>query len=437
MQELVPQNKKQVLKNKKNSCSKNTQILPSSMILQAHLISNEKGCAPFWNKQCLALQSTLWLPHKTVLLGQDSKLSEKSSNYQVEQSNYWKKTLIQKSISTQPNSSVLSLPSVIAITENSPPTSVKIVATKKIRIYPNNLNAYKQALSLYRRSYNIATSHYIENTYKDKNLRMEVKSIVNQESIENNTIYNSLIVDPAVLDSQRTFSTVIKNNTKNKGNKSGFSSMSFKSRKGVKHSFKIDRLPVDGMPFKRALGKIHITEDIPQEAIGKTAIITCDKNRWFLNVQQHIIAKPEIQGQVKCVAIDQGVRTFATTFSEENVSIIGEDFAKNKLFPLMKKVDNLISRKQKIFNQFKDIKWIELPQWAKDKITYCEKEITKLKCKKEDIINDLHHKFAYYLVTNFDCIFLPTFETKQMVKRKGKVRTIRRNTARQMLDLGY
>lgn len=49
----------------------------------------------------------------------------------------------------------------------------------------------------------------------------------------------------------------------------------------------------------------------------------------------------------------------------------------------------------------------------------------------------MHHKFAYYLVSNFDCIFLPTFETKSMVKRKGKTRTIRRNTARQMLDLGH
>jgi len=266
---------------------------------------------------------------------------------------------------------------------------------------------------------------------------MDVKSIVKLESIENKTIYNSLIADNGVLESKKTFSVVCDKNKKNKGNSKGFSSMSFKSRKGTKHSFKIDRLPKHGMPFKRVLGNITITENIPEEAIGKTAIITCDKNRWFLNVQQHIITKPEIQGKVNCVTVDPGVRTFATTFSSENVAIIGDEFAKNKLFPIMKEVDALISKKQKIKNQFPELKWNKLPQWARDNMTHCDNKINILKCKKEDIVSDLHHKFAYYLVDNFDCIFLPTFETKQMVRRKEKTRTIRRNTARQMLDLGH
>ncbi len=266
---------------------------------------------------------------------------------------------------------------------------------------------------------------------------MDVKSKVNQESIDNNTIYNALIVEPAVLESRQTFSTVIKNNTSNKGNKGGFSSMSFKSKKGARHSFKIDRLPKDGMPFKRALGKATVTEKIPEEAKNKTATITCDKNRWFINVQQHIIVKSEIQGKVKCVSVDQGVRTFATTFSENEVAIVGENFAKTKLFPLMNKVDKLIGEKQKLLNLFPEESFKNLPQWTKNRIVHCDKEITKLKCKKEDLVSDLHHKFAYYLVSNFDCVFLPHFETKQMVKRKGKVRTIRRNTARQMLDLGH
>jgi putative transposase len=437
MEELVQQNKKQVLLHNKNVCSNNIQTQPSSLILQVPLILNEKGCVPFWNKQCQALQSTLWLPHKIVSQDRALKSSEKLLNYQVEQSNYWSKILAPKKSLTQQNLLDLSLPSVIAITENALLKSAKIIATKKIRIYPKNIQSYKEALSLYRRSYNIATSHYIENTYKNKNLRMDTKSIVKQESIDNDTVYNSLIADNGVLESKTTFNAVIKKNKGNKGNKGGFSSMSFKNRKGSKHSFKIDRLPKHGMPFKKDLGEIIITEKIPEEAKGKTAIITCDKNRWFLNVQQHIIIKPEIQGKVNCVAIDQGVRTFATTFSKDKVAIIGEDFAKTKLFPLMKKVDQLISHKQKILNQFVKIKWLDLPQWAKDRMNYCDKNINKLKCKKEDLITDLHHKFAYYLVNNFDCVFLPTFETKQMVKRKSKIRTIRRNTARQMLDLGH
>jgi len=112
MEELVLQNKKQVLLSNKNFCLNNSKNKPSSLILQTNLISKEKGCVPFWNKQCLELQSTFWLPHNTVSQG-------RNSNYQVEQSNYWKKIIIPKKTSTQPNLLDSSLPSVIAITENA------------------------------------------------------------------------------------------------------------------------------------------------------------------------------------------------------------------------------------------------------------------------------------------------------------------------------
>ncbi|MDD1416794.1 transposase [Dolichospermum sp. ST_con] len=285
-------------------------------------------------------------------------------------------------------------------------------------------------------------SHYINDTYKDeegklKNLRPEIRDITKKECEENKTIYSSNIVDNAVLHAKQTFNSVCDKNKKNKGNKNGFAKLKYKSKKGTTHSFKIDRLPVSGYPYSTILGKAHITEKIPQEAYDKTCVITGDKKRWYINVQQHTIIKSEIQGQVKCVSVDQGVRTFATTYSPHEVAFIGEDFAKTKLFPLMKEVDQFISQKQKLLNQFKNVKFNDLPQWTRDRVVCIEKQINKIKCRKEDLVSDLYHKFANYLLSNFDCIFLPHFETRQMVKRQGKVRTIRRNTARQMLDLGH
>ena len=49
--------------------------------------------------------------------------------------------------------------------------------------------------------------------------------------------------------------------------------------------------------------------------------------------------------------------------------------------------------------------------------------------------HELHKKIAHFLVTNFDIILLPTFETKQMTKRGG--RKLRSRTARQMLTLSH
>jgi putative transposase len=155
-------------------------------------------------------------------------------------------------------------------------------------------------------------------------------------------------------------------------------------------------------------------------------------------VQQHIELNTEIQGEVKGVGVDQGVRTFATCFSEDDALIVGDNFAKEKLFPLMKRVDTLIGQKQKILNTQKGIKFQDMPQWARDRLIHFNNEINRLKCKKDDLILDLHNRLAYELITHYDVIFLPSFETKGMVRRKDKkIRTIRRNTCRQMLDLNH
>ena len=137
-----------------------------------------------------------------------------------------------------------------------------------------------------------------------------------------------------------------------------------------------------------------------------------------------------IQGDVKCVAIDPGVRTFATCYSDKEVIIAGDDFAKEKLFPLMKRVDRLLSKRKLIENTKK----IE-EQWYQEKIRGIDRKIDRLKSKKDDLLLDLHNRLAYDLVQKYDVIFLPTFETKKMSKRQG--RRIRRRTTREMLSLGH
>jgi len=311
------------------------------------------------------------------------------------------------------------------------------IAVKKIRFYPQNEEKYIQALQLYRRAYNIAVSHYLSGTDKDeegkfKNLRPKIKEQCKKEQEEKNHIYNSIIVDNAVLSALKTFKIIMKRNRQKKGEKNGFSKLNFKSRKGDIHSFSMDRLPKNLFPASRVLGKIFLTEKIPNEAIDKSIIVTYNKGRWFLQVQQYIKTQSEIQGDVKVIAIDQGVRTFATCYSQSEVIIAGDNFAKEKLFPLMKKVDKLISQKTKLLN----LKLEEEPQWFRDRLKYLDKKIYKFKNNKDDIISDLHNRLAYELVSNYDVIFLPTFETKKMTSKKGE-RKIRRVTARQMLDLNH
>ncbi len=311
----------------------------------------------------------------------------------------------------------------------------RITASKKIRFYPENSTAYHQALTLYRRAYNLAIECYINDKYlnedgKFKNLRPQIKEQCKAEQEESKSIYNSIIVDNGVLQALTTFKAIMAKNKRLKGSKTGFASLRFKSRKGAKHSFSIDRMPKGLNPAVKALGKIHLTETVPQEAINKSCIITYDKGRWFIQVQQHIDISAEIQGDVKCVAIDLGVRTFATCYSDSEVIIAGDNFSKEVLFPLMKRVDKLLGERKLIENTKRDEE-----QWYQDKIRGIDKKIDRLKSKKDDLLLDLHNRLAYELVQKYDVIFLPTFETQKMSRKQG--RRIRRRTAREMLSLGH
>ncbi|MEZ9709412.1 RNA-guided endonuclease InsQ/TnpB family protein [Vibrio breoganii] len=318
----------------------------------------------------------------------------------------------------------------------------KVVATKKIRFYPENKQGYEEALALYRRSYNIAVE--LINNGKDFvdgkkfDIRPQIRSQVAAEQEENGRIYNNELPNEAVREATDKLKAVIKKNKSlaKQGAKSGYASLGFKSRKGVVHTFNFPKFPKGKNIAIKALGRVTLTEELPAECFMKACKVTRDKGRWFLQVQQLIDIKPEIQGDVNVVAIDPGVRTFATAFSPNEALVIGDGFAQEKLFPLMKKVDNLISMEQKIINKVRGLEGE--PQWAKERLIHLEREINRLKCRKDDLITDLHNRTAFELVNRYDVIFLPTFETKGMVRRKGsKVRTIRRNTCRQMLDLNH
>jgi transposase len=439
MQELAQASKSRVSTRKSISCSNGILTQNLSVTLPVLSTLNERGCKPFWNQQCSDIQSTLWLPQKTDSQGQVLNSSNGLLNYQVAESKSWMTRITPLNRSTPLNLSVLLPRSAIAITENDPLKGAKIVASKKIRFYPDNESAYFDALALYRRSYNLAVERFRNDDYKDENgkfinMRPAIKAQVEQEQKEAGRAYNSIVSDNGTLAAATTFKAVCSNNKELKGAKSGFSEIGFKSRKGSRHSFSIDRLPKGLNPCVKALGKIHLTESVPSEAIGKSCIITCDKGRWFIQVQQLIELQTEIQGEVKCVGVDQGVRTFATCFSNDDALVVGDNFAKDKLFPLMKRVDKLIGQKQRVLNSQKGVKYSDMPQWARDRLTHFDREINRLKCKKDDLILDLHNRLAHELVLNYDVIFLPAFETKGMVTRKDKkIRTIRRNTCRQML----
>jgi len=436
MLELVQISKNQVSRLNKKSCSKNTPTQKLSLILPQLLTFNEKDLKPYWNKQSQEIQSILWLPHKTDSHGVDLNSSDGLLNFQEVESNHWKRIL--RPINSIPKSLSVLLPAsaIPTMVKGQQRDGVKATVSKKIRFYPEKESLYHEMLTLYRRAYNLAIECYINNFYQDesgnwRDLRSEIRAICQKEQEDKEAVFNSNVVNEAVLSAKESFKSVIKHNEKVKNSgRSNYASLHFKSRKMVVQSFILDRMPKGLNPASKTLGKIYLTEKVPTESIGKKCIITYNKGRWFIQVQKHVQTSSDIQGSVECVAVDPGVRTFATCYSQKEVIIAGDDFTKNVLFPLMKKVDKLLSQKKKLENTNQKDK-----QWYQDRLKYLNKKINKLKCKKDDLLLDLHNRLAYELVTKYDVIFLPSFETKKMSNRQK--RNINRVTTRQMLDLNH
>jgi len=148
------------------------------------------------------------------------------------------------------------------------------LGVKKIRIYPENEAKYMEALSLYRRAYNLAIAYYKKNSLKN-DIRASISKQIKGEREEWEGAYDVNIIQDAVQSAQQTILTTIKNGGNAK----------FKSRKGAVHSFSHPRLGKNLNPSVRSLGKIYRTEDVPKEAIGRRVTVLFENGRWYLIAQ--------------------------------------------------------------------------------------------------------------------------------------------------------
>jgi len=180
---------------------------------------------------------------------------------------------------------------------------------------------------------------------------------------------------------------------------------------------------------------------IPKSAISKNGIYpqvsgkglrfcesspeSCLDSRLVWKAGNFYLATPSKQrvsygeNQARVVAIDPGVRTFATFYSTDACGFLGSaDFS--RIQRMAHYLDDLISRASKVGKQRKKRMMLAAQ---------------RMRQKVQNLIDELHHKTALFLVKNFDCILLPTFETSQMVGRAS--RKIRSKTVRNMLTFAH
>jgi putative transposase len=158
------------------------------------------------------------------------------------------------------------------------------------------------------------------------------------------------------------------------------------------------------------------SEPIPNSCNHATQLVKV-KDRWYAVFPEEVEIEPSDSNGV--IALDPGVRTFLTGFDGQQFLEIGSsDFG--RIARLCQHLDQLTSRMSKVN--------------AKQRRAM-RRAAFRVRQKIRNLVDELHRQTACYLTKNYRIIFLPTFESSEMVA-KAK-RKIRAHTARAMLTWAH
>lgn len=403
-----------------------------SQKLEVDLTTKERSFSPYWNELCQEISSALLSRIKTdsqdlaliSSLGSVPKTLAKSwfsIKLNCLPSKKWLKTSLQSSIVLAPDSTVC---------EN---TSLK---SQKIRIYPEAKlhQIWKKWLAATKYCFNQAIA-YLRKHEKISKYDLRKLILNNAPDWVKECPYN--IKGEAVLDAHEAFISSLKSGTKQ--SEAG----RFRSWRDAKRAIKFQPEnysngtwysdEVKGLTFKASepLPSMDVEYQAKQKDKSfKTRVrkqtwdastqLVYDKKRWFAVFPVEFI--PKLSSKQTMIALDPGVRSFLTGFDGEKFIDIGNNDI-TKIYRLCRFVDNLISDKSKLKGRANKYKRQRL-----------QAKIDSLFIRIRDLIDECHNKVSKWLTTEYRLIFLPTFETSQMVAKAGKKkRKINSKTVRQML----
>ena len=192
----------------------------------------------------------------------------------------------------------------------------------------------------------------------------------------------------------------------------------FKSRKNPKQSCFIPKSAVKASGIYHTISGhgLRYSEPMPKE-FDDTRLVR-HSGRYYLTVPRvEETARTENQGRV--VAIDPGVRSFLTFYAEDRLGQLGTHDI-GRIQRLCEYLDDLLSRASSATSQ---------------RARRMRRAADRMRWKIRDLVDELHHKAARFLVDNFDIILLPTFEVSGMVVKKA--RKLRSKSVRQMLTWAH
>ena len=437
-----PQLNKKMILSDNAMILENNSLMPTSLKMSDQgLISKEKVLTPYWNESCKEKSLQLWLPTKIDLLDSDMTLSNFWLDDPVAKS--WFSTILLKV--QNPNLPKISSTFCTSSRAECTDSDVILKRSRKIRIYPNKeqQECFKFWFSGNRAAYNIANEYL-----KQKGTKANWKSI--------KTGLLNLLFErcPHLKDvpyqikslAIKECCTAVKNSKQKFKETKQFQEVSYKKFRNPKQSCYIPKSAIKNNSIyvdvvstyiakttstkkEKSTGNLIITEKLPKKFGDSTLIL--ENGRWFLSVSYEEIFSPqskqsldagvEIQDK-KIVSLDPGIRSFMTFYSEDSCGKLG-DSAFTEIQKLGFKLDRLISIKKNTSNKLRFKK------------RNFHRAINRVRNRIKDLVKEMHHKVALFLVKNFDIILLPKFETQEMVTKNS--RKLNSKSARNMMTLSF
>jgi putative transposase len=382
-------NKKMTLNAKKNLCESITQNTKLSLMSEVESTSKENSSCGFWNKQVLEMSKKLWLPIETDYVDLDlNSLSGSSLNTML---NSWFSMTVK--VPHNKNSSQTCYQSSRFSRVEFTDSENTLKRSRKIRFYPT-----KQQKTILFKWFGVARYSF----NKTVEYLRQPNTKADWKAIKTDLIHGLPVWAKEV--PYQIKSIAIKDacdatkNAKRKFKQTGkIQKVKFRSRKNADFNLFIPKSALKEAGFYHTLtGIINLREKIGEVKYDCRVIL--ENGRYFvIKPEDKAVKRPDNQ-RLPVVALDPGVRTFQTLYSDSFAAKVGNaDFS--RIYRLCYILDKLYSRRKKEATNRYNLK------------------LKRIRWKIKDLISEIHHKLALLLVKNFDCILIPSFETSNMVTK--------------------
>ena len=426
MQESLLIPKKMTLRDKLNFYAQNTQKENWLKKLAQDSILNGKNCSLYWNEYTKEMSASLSSLTPIDSLDSDSRLLSGSVSKVSVNSWFSMNVCYLQSKNSLKISCPSSTVSLQGFTDsgNTKPKSKKAYknksrnqtkkltpnSVKKIRVYPcKELHRiWKQWLAAYRWIYNWTIAQ-LKNGCTDSaySLQNQARNSDRPEWVKKLPGHQ---LQEAVADAVDAYWQARKN-----GGDGSFKScraysqvVKFKAgnyKKGTWYSRTTLKLPFE------------TSQSIPTECIYGTQLVY-QKGKWYGCFPEYVPTEPTEESKV--IALDPGSRTFITGYDGEAVLEVGKKDI-GRINRLCTHLDQIMSK---------------VSQSKSKRQRYKQRQAgNRIREKIKNLVKDLHNKVSSFLVDNYKVIFLPTFETSQMLLKQQ--RRISSKTARNMLTWSH